>query len=197
MDENSTPIPVDTNRLKNILNASRNIMKKVETGDYETGNIDSRALNEDGIKQMQAEGYSRPISQTTSNTSSSGYNEEMVRNSKLPDSIKEIMIKKPIPKLSGPNHTFNLKDVMDEEPERPMGVPQRPKTQPKRQIAESYVDSDNITISKTELAEMVSDLVNEKLLEFFVQHHNKRITEDAVKKTISLLLKEGKIKKTV
>jgi hypothetical protein len=36
-------------------------------------------------------------------------------------------------------------------------------------------------------------LVNEKLLEFFVKNHNKSITEDTVKRTITTLIKEGKI----
>jgi hypothetical protein len=40
---------------------------------------------------------------------------------------------------------------------------------------------------------MVNELVNEKLLEFFIKNHNKNITEETVKRTINTLIKEGKI----
>ena len=40
------PQPVDLNRLKGILGASKAIMKKVETGDFETGLAKAVALRE-------------------------------------------------------------------------------------------------------------------------------------------------------
>jgi hypothetical protein len=46
-----TPQPVDLNRLKNILGASKAIMNKVETGNFETGHVDARALTEDGVAE--------------------------------------------------------------------------------------------------------------------------------------------------
>jgi hypothetical protein len=122
----------------------------------------------------------------------------MIKNSKLPSAIKEAMLKNPIPQLSGPNHTFTLDDVSDLADEKPMGLPKTQKTKP---ITESRTTNSNlITVDKNQLKEMVNDLVNEKLLEFFVKNHNKSITEDTVKRTISTLIKEGKIatkKKTV
>lgn len=192
-----TPQPVDVNRLKAILGASKNIMKKVETGDFETGNIDPRALTEDGVAELQAEGVTRPMSQTMSQVNRVGYTEDDVRNSRLPDVIKKAMIERPIQQMT-PNHTFTLDDV-SEMAEKPMGTPRMPKTAPRRQVAESYQNnnSDYVTVSKDELNEMVSDIVNKKLLEFFMQNHNARLTEDAVKKTITTLMKEGKIKRPV
>jgi hypothetical protein len=56
----STPQPIDVSRLKGILGNAKKIMGKVETGNYETGHVDSRALTEDGVKQLQAEGVKRP-----------------------------------------------------------------------------------------------------------------------------------------
>ena len=41
----------------------------------------------------------------------------------------------------------------------------------------------------------VEEIVNAKLLEFFIQNHNKRIVDEAVKRTVSVLIKEGKVKK--
>jgi hypothetical protein len=192
-----TPAPVDVNKLKSILSASKTIMKKVETNDYQTGNIDARALTEEGVAELQAEGISRPAPQYVESYNPAGYTQETVKNSRLPEAIKKIMIEKPIPKLSNPNHTFSLDDVTDLQ-EKPMRLPKTPsKSAPKRIVTESYASPDMITISKDELKEMVNDIVNEKLLEFFIQNHNKRITEETVKKTVTLLTKEGKLKKTI
>ncbi len=189
----TTPPPVDVNRLKAILNASKQLMKKVETGDFQTGNIDPRALTEDGVAGMQAEGITRPMNQMGS--SSVGYTAETVKNSRLPEAIKKIMIEKPIVQLASPNHTFTLDDV-SELAEKPMGLPRTPKNSPKKQINEAYPsNSEYLTVTKEELKEIVDSMVNEKLLEFFVQNNNKRVTEDAVKKTIGVLIKEGKLKK--
>jgi hypothetical protein len=177
------PQPVDLSKLKSILGASRAIMNKVETGNFETGHIDPRALTEEGVGELQSEGVKRPAT-----ASPIGYTEDMVKNSKLPASIKKAMLEKPIPQLT-PNHTFTINDVYDIADEKPMRLPT---AQSKKIVTESR-NSDLITISKTELKEMVNDLVNEKLLEFFVKNHNKSITEDTVKRTITTLIKEGKV----
>jgi len=194
----SLPQPVDLNRLKNILGASKAIMNKVETGNFETGHVDPRALTEDGVRELQAEGVTRPtMSQYNGNV---GYTEETVMNSRLPEGVKKIMLERPIPQLTNPNYTFSLDDVASLSNDKPMGYPKTPKTTPKQTIRESQSQSDMITVSKIELNEIVSAIVNEKLLEFMTRTNNKAITEDAVKKTISLLIKEGKLaprKKTI
>ena len=183
-----TPPPVDLNKLKSILGASKAIMNKVESGNFETGHIDPRALNEDGIEELRASGVVRP----QSNTPSVNYNAETVQNSRLPDAVKKIMLEKPIPQLTNPNYTFSLDDVKELANDKPVPYPKTPKTNP-RVISESSNGSDYITISKTELNEMVSNIVNEKLLEFFSKSYNKAMTEETVKKTISVLVKEGRL----
>ena len=186
------PSPVDLNRLKSILGASKKIMNKVETGNFETGNVDPRALNEDGVQELYAEGVTRPA--TMSQSAPVAYDEERVNQSKLPAAIKKLMIERPIQQLGSPNHTFSLDDVSELANDKPMGFPKTPKTKPQQQpLRESYGNSDMITISKSDLKEMVNSIVNEKLLEFMTRQSNKAITEDAVKKTISLLVKEGKL----
>lgn len=187
-----TPQPVDINKLKSILGNAKAVMNKVESNTYKTGNVDARALTEEGVQELQSEGYSRPVS-----AQASTYTEEMVKNSKLPSAIKKAMLENPIPQLTTPNHTFSLNDVSDLTEEKPMGLPRTPKT---RVVNESKQQNGLISISKEDLREMVNELVNEKLLEFFVKNHNKNITEETVKRTISTLIKEGKIatkKKTI
>jgi hypothetical protein len=182
-----TPQPVDLNRLKGILGASKAIMKKVESGNFETGHVDARALTEDGVSQLQSEGASRPTSQNAP----AQYTNEMVMNSNLPPAIKKAMLERPIPQLSGPSYTFSLDDVSDLQEEKKMGLPKTPKT---KILSESSGNkSDSISVTKEELKEMVNELVNEKLLEFFIKNNNKTIAENAVKKTITTLINEGKI----
>jgi len=196
-----TPQPIDVSKLAHILKASKQIMNKVENNNYSTGHIDGRALNEDGVQQMYNEGYTAPSSQQ----GFENYAEDHIKNSRLPDVIKKAMIENPIPKVSGINHTFNLEDIPDLQ-EKPMGMPQSKKVAPKQQpqrINEQVYSNQNsgtITVTKEQLREMVDDIVNEKLLEFFMKASTQRITEDAVKKTLTALIKEGKItakKKTV
>ncbi len=186
-----TPQPVDLNKLKSILGASKTIMNKVESGNFETGHVDARALTEDGVRELQAEGVRRPASQSTSQI---GYDTETVQNSRLPEAIKKIMVERPIPQLTSPNYTFSLDDVADLMEDKPMSLPKKPKTNSTQKLVnESLNNSNYITINKEELKEMVSSIVNEKLLEFMTKTNNKAITEDAVKKTINMLVKEGKL----
>jgi hypothetical protein len=182
-----TPQPVDLNRLKGILGASKAIMKKVETGDFETGHVDARALTEEGVAQLQSEGVSRPMSQSAP----VGYSEERVMNSNLPPAVKRAMLEKPIPQLTSPSYTFSLDDVADLQEEKKMGLPKAPRT---KQLTESYSNNSGlISVTKEQLKEMVNDLVNEKLLEFFIKNNNKTVAENAVKRTITTLINEGKI----
>ena len=51
------------------------------------------------------------------------------------------------------------------------------------------VNSDMVTLSRTDL----KDLINESINNFLVQSYNKNLTEDAIKKTINMLIKEGKL----
>lgn len=180
-----TPVPVDVNRLKSILGNAKKVMAKVENNDFTTGHVDARALNEDGIAQLQSEGVTRTTSQNSS-TAVSDYTEEQVRNSNLPPAVKKAMLENKIPKVSMANTSFSLNDVSDLV-EKPMGLPKTPQTR----INESVVgkNSDMITISKSEL----NNIINERLLEFFTKMYTKTITEDTVKSTITTLIKEGKI----
>jgi len=174
-----TPKPIDVNMLKGILGNAKKIMNKVDTGDYTTGNVDGRALSEDGVKQLQAEGVKRPTKQT-------GYNENRVKQSRLPESVKKMMIENPIPQPSGLNHTFNLEDVYDEHDEKPLPIPQ-PRT---RAVNEQYQQQQQFGgYSENVLRAMMKDV----LIEYLTNDYSKNLTENVIKQTINTLIKEGKI----
>jgi hypothetical protein len=107
-------------------------------------------------------------------------------NSKLPPAIKEAMLKNPIPKLSGPPSKFSLEDLSD--------LVEKPKPQfkspgvPLRESSENY-QSPTINITVELLNEMIDNRVNAILAKMFT----KTVSEQAIKKTISTLINEGKI----
>lgn len=180
-----TPAPIDLNKLKGILGNARKVMAKVENKDFTTGHIDARALTQESVEELQSEG-GKPTSIATQPMGD--YTDEQVMNSKLPPAIKKAMMEKKIAKPVMPNHTFTLDDVSDITQEKPMGLPKTPVT--KRTLQEGVANnSDLITISKSQLDEMI----NARLLEFFTKAYNKTITEETIKKTINVLIKEGKL----
>lgn len=178
-----TPTPIDLNKLKGILGNAKKVMNKVETGNYQSGNIDGRALTEDGVAQLQAEGVRRPAANAPHKI-----NESAIDNSRLPESIKKAMKENPIPQPMGINHTFSLDDIYDIADEKPMPTPQaRPKItqenyqQPVQQNFGGY--SENV------LRAMMKDV----LIEFLSNEYTKNLTEEVIKQTITTLIKEGKI----
>lgn len=185
-----TPQPVNVNNpaLLALLRNAKKVMNKVENNDFTTGHVDARALTEDGVAELQSEGIRRPATSSQPIHESTDYTEEQVRNSNLPPAIKEAMIKNKIPKVSMANTSFTLDDV-SELIEKPMPLPKTPQT---RKVVNENVlssNSDMITISKTDLKSMI----NESLAQFFKTSYDKALTEDAIKKTIQMLIKEGKI----
>jgi hypothetical protein len=190
------PQPVDINKLKNILGNAKKIMQVTENGNYKSGNIDGSRLVENTDSYLTA---NQVPSEYVSQSSVSGldptrginYNEQTVMNSRLPENIKKAMLENPIPQVSM-GHTFNLSDVSDLIDDKPMPTPTaRPKTN--RTINENVNhynnNSDLITINRNELKDMIKDV----LIEFLINDYSKNLTENAIKKTINTLIKEGKI----
>ena len=102
----------------------------------------------------------------------------------MPSAIKEIMAKHKLPKYASPTSMYSTEQLVEA-----MGGPKKQvvtETQKKPQ-------GDMITISKTQLNELVSNMVDKKLLEYFTKSYNKIITQETVKSTINTLIREGKI----
>lgn len=114
------------------------------------------------------------------------FSKEHIMASKLPANIKEAMIKNPIarPEMSG---------LSQEAIEAINPTARKATPQPRQMVSEGRVakpvDSDLITISRSELKE----IMNETLVSFLKTNYEKSLTEAAITKTINLLIKEGKI----
>ena len=198
-----TPPPVDLNALKNILANAKAVMNKLEADKpIVNANANSRAAMVESYNQN----YNQPIynemderepeypsyTPSAQQTQPRGYTAEQVMASNLPPAIKEAMIRNPIPQLSMANASFSLDDVMEQPQQRQAPAQQR------RPITEKRVqqDSDMVTLSRGELKE----LINETLVNFLKNNYEKNLTETTIKRTINLLIKEGKLgntKKTI
>jgi len=189
------PQPIDVNRLKGILGGAKAIMNKVETGDYTTGNVDGRALNEDGVQRMMAEGITRPQTSVAPQIQANQPLYKNMETSNMPSAIKEAMMVTPIPQGNGVNHTFNLEDVQEspQRQQRPTQFPSTPKTNPQPVYEQQQPIGANangtFTVSESALRAIVQDM----LLEFMTQTFTQNLSEDVIKKTIGTLIKEGKI----
>jgi len=176
--------PADINRLRNILGAAKKVMNKVETGDYETGNIDARALTEDTVGQLV---NSKPSA--TKNVTDPSLMYRNIENSRLPEAIKKAMLENPIANPGTPYHTFTLADIgYSEADEKPSGIPSTPKTN--KVISETNYKQPSIGLGE----ERVKEIIQEEMMGFFTKFFAKTIQEDTKKRVIQQLIKEGKIK---
>jgi hypothetical protein len=190
-----TPAPVDLNKLKSILGNAKKIMKaadekfpeKKSSKRVDEGYSSSYSSPAYDERDEREPVYNTPdMSQYTSQPKDvRDYTEEDIMNSKLPPIVKEAMLKNPIPKPSMSFSKFSL-DGLEDLVDKPMAKPAA-----KQPIRESQrpIGSDMITISKAELNEMIDNRVNSILASMFA----KTITEQAIKKTVSTLINEGKL----
>lgn len=195
------PKPVDIGALSALLGKAKQVMnvvesrapeKKQERGrdfdpreSYNQSMFDNAPIySESDEREPIYENYQQSAPQGV--VQNHDYTPEQIMASNLPPIVKEAMLKNPIPRLSGPPSKVSAEDIA-----RITGAKIRtPQQQQQRQvITEGRMGDDMITISKTQL----QDMINESINTFFKQTYNKTITEETIKKTINLLIKEGKI----
>lgn len=175
--------PVDLNKLKGILNKSKAVMKTVESGHYQTGNIDGNVLVQETIDTLPPGAMPKAMS----SKSAPVITEDKIQNSRLPDAIKKVMLENPIPQMTGPNHTFTLDDVSDLV-DKPMPTPKAKQSQ--RQFVQEQVQQPT-----TMNEDRMRAIVQEEMAKFFSGYFMKQITETIQKQTIKNLLDTGIIKK--
>jgi hypothetical protein len=190
----STPQPVDLNKLKSILGNAKKIMKASDekfpdkklsqnlSENYSQSRYTTDFYNENDEKDFDF-GGEELINENQ--LQQRDYTVDDVINSNLPPIVKEAMIKKPIPRITGLPSKVNLEDLGDlvEKPRRPQQRPQQ------RLINEQSYSTGMINISIDELNELIDKRVNEVVAKMFV----KTLTEQTIKKTVSTLMNEGKV----
>ncbi len=202
------PSQIDANRLKAMLGGAKALMNKVESGNYEEGNV-QMDTSVTGDQLVEGSGHQQQINQRppqgihpTNNPAPKIVNGKAqyknMESSKMPSFIKEAMINAPMPAMSM-NSTFTLDDVSDLV-DKPMPTtmknPPRPaQIQEQRQSVQQN-SNDTFTVSETALRGIIKDIVKGELLDFMSETFAKQLSEQTIKKTINTLIKEGKIKTT-
>tara|TARA_R110000796_G_scaffold61077_2_gene141428 strand:- start:67626 stop:68228 length:603 start_codon:yes stop_codon:yes gene_type:complete len=196
---NTIPQPVDMSKLQGILSKAKAVMNSVNEGSYTSGNVDSSMITQDTsgyVDKPQATQQTQtgqPTPQTMGNPvrQPQSISESAINNSKLPQAIKDAMIKNPIvqsnPMMSS---SFSLQDVS--ELVEPKKQPQVRKPQPQQIMNENVISqtNDKFTVSEASLRGIIKDV----LVEYLAADYSKNLTEGVIKKTINTLIKEGKIK---
>jgi hypothetical protein len=197
------PKPVDIGALGALLGKAKQVMnvvesrtpeKKQERGrdfdprdSYNQSMFDNTPIyNESDEREPMYENYQQSAPQGISQNHD--YTPEQIMTSNLPPIVKEAMLKNPIPRLSGPPSKVSAEDIARITGAK-IRTPQQQQQQQRQVISESRINDDMITLSKSQL----QDMINESINTFFKQTYNKTLTEETIKKTINLLIKEGKI----
>jgi len=197
----------DINKLKSILANAKNLMREsdglvsqngvVTQRTTPTPNGNSNRLQEDDIQYLNEEEMMRAsngqamshVQSTQNPTRKPGkITNEAYSNSRLPDVIKNAMINNPIPQVSLANSSFSIEDMGDLV-DQPQQVQQ---TQPQHApINEGgIINTTTTSIDEGKLRSMIKEI----LIEYLTTDYSKNLTENAIKKTINTLIKEGKIR---
>jgi hypothetical protein len=188
-----SPAPVNLAALKGILAKAKTVMNKVEETNpkgtkqpmkesYDDNYLNQPMYNESDEREPVYENFAPSA---PSQMQPQMYTPEQVMASNLPPAVKEAMLKNPIPQLQGPPSKFSLEDLSDliDKPKNNFKSP----SVPLRESSGNH--QPQMSIDPNMLKSMIKEAVNE----YFKESYEKRITEEAIKKTINVLIKEGKI----
>lgn len=177
---------ISQNDLMQRLVQAKKVLNKVETGDFETGNVNEQVLRsnpEDVAQNTQAPQIRQPQQP----------NLQRIQESKLPEAIKRAMIENPIPQISlsdslDLNFVEKTKKLMENE-----GLSTKKSTQQKS----SHVDSSDLVKQLTPVIEnivrkTVVEILDSKLNQILTAQQTMSINENLVLKVGDSVFK-GKI----
>lgn len=153
---------ISKNDLMHRLAKSKMVMEKVESGDYSGVNTNQEDFIDDD--EMDDVDYNK----TNLNT----FNEEKIRNSKLPDEIKRVMLENPIPQISL-NDDLDIVKGAKKLMERQGTI--KKKTPPQQQTS----NMDTAMLSNL-IENIVRKVMDEKLNQILTAQQNMTINENLV-----------------
>lgn len=179
--------PISADSLMSKLVQAKKVMSKVDNGNYETGNINESILRSDPEELVNTQVTQPPSTRPVGGPASL----DKIKNSKLPDAIKQAMIDNPIPQISL-NETLDMdfvkgaKRLMEQE-----GVQSKKQTtQPKFQSAPTQnIDMNAIAVL---IENTVRKVLDEKLNQILTAQQTQSINENLVLKVGDSIFK-GKI----
>lgn len=189
---------ISENELMNRLVRAKKVMTAVDTGEYKPGNINENSFDEPLIDIPEAYTQAPQYSPQIKNKQIL-VNEDKIKNSKLPDAIKDAMIKHPI-QVPSFNMTDNLDMKIFEGAKRLMNEDNIPskhsKPQLKKPITNSPVINNEDLVSRlTPIIEnTIRKILDEKLTQILTAHDTGTINENLVLKVGDSIF-SGKITK--
>lgn len=165
-------------KLTNSLLAAKQVMNKVDKGDYQTGNVNPSALSQDIDNFNQNPQTSSRVNQSPV---SANINEEKIRNSRLPENIKQLMIENPIPTLDVNNELPSgfideVAKKMEEQSKFGSGAQKINKT-PKNQSSQPTLNNEDLkSFIKQTIVETLDEIIDTKLNK--LMESNKSVDEN-------------------
>jgi hypothetical protein len=189
---------VDREKLMAMLGGAKAVMDKVNGTDYK---VDHRSLNETiggGNVEMLSQLPQNATPQSNP-TRKMGNGLKNLSTTKMDPRIVDAMVNNPMPQFemaSGGGPTFSIDDVSSLVQAQPQAQPQTYAQQvpQAQQVNETKVMNSQgkmlITLTEEELDKKIQDA----LLNFMSTTFTKSLTENTIKRTMNLLIKEGKLK---
>jgi hypothetical protein len=184
--------PISSNDLMSKLVQAKKLMNKVDTGDFERGNIDeSRLIAPSNDSEYFSESYEQ--SQPQVNTRPVGTpTADRIQQSKLPDAIKKAMIENPIPQISlsdslDMDFVKGAKRLMEQEGVQSKQTQKKPSPQPT-----GNASGVNMNALATLIENTVRKVMDEKLSQILTAQQTSTINENLVLKVGDSIFK-GKI----
>jgi hypothetical protein len=194
MSQQGTGTINENDLMRKLVNAKK-VMNAVDGGTFTTGNINASALLESPEVLMQNTSPSTP-----KNVKSPVVNEDKIRGSKLPDSIKEAMIKNPIPTMEqislsdslDMNFIEGAKKLMEREglSKKPQTVQHTPNIPQVQQT--SSLNEDIKSLIRETIKDTLEEIVDKKLNLILTAQQTSSINENLVLKVGDSIFK-GKI----
>ena len=195
MSQQAVGVINENDLMKKLVNAKK-VMNAVDGGNYKTGNIDPMSLVQEGDAVSE---IPKPKN-VTRNVATNVVNEDKIRSSKLPDSIKEAMIKNPIPTMEqislsdglDMNFIEGAKKLMEREgltkPQPPsVSIPKQVYTPPP-----TVLNEDIKSLIKETIKDTLEEIVERKLNLILTAQQTSSINENLVLKVGDSIFK-GKI----
>lgn len=189
-------------RLMAMLGGAKQVMDKVGDTNY---NVDHARIQEGmtGGDVQLLDAIPNGATPQGNPTRPMGNSYKNLETSKMPQAIKDAMVENPMPQFemaSGGGPTFNLNDVKSlvrpqaqQQTNQGNHVRQIPQQQTQQINESSFVNTQGkmlVTLTEAELDKKINDA----LLQFMATTFTKNLTENTIKRTITTLIKEGKIK---
>jgi hypothetical protein len=174
---------ISSNDLMKKLVQAKKVMNKVDSGNYEKGNVDENILR--SAPENLIENTNAPTQPSNMNRNPPSI--DKIQNSKLPDAIKKAMIENPIPQISL-NDTIDMdfvkgaKRLMEQE-----GVSNKTKLTSNTNTSNIDMSSFAVLIENT-----IRKVLDEKLNQILSAHQTSTINENLVLKVGDSIFK-GKI----